>query len=242
MTIQARFCHRRGDFELNIEFQAPGQGVTALFGRSGSGKTSLLRLIAGLDQPRSGFFSIGQEIWQDSESGVFIPAHRRALGFVFQETTLFPHLSVRKNLEYGWDRVPPADRKLSFDSVIQLIGVHKLLNRSPDALSGGERQRVGIARALLTSPRLLLLDEPLAALDAESKSEILPDLLRLRGELKIPVFYVSHSLDEVAELADHLVLFEQGRIKSFGPVSEKVVWKSERRAALVSSDRITPIS
>ena len=162
---------------------------------------------------------VQDEVWQDGAN--FMPVHRRPLGYVFQEASLFPHLSVRQNLEYGLKRIPPAQRKVQLEQVVEWLGLNKLIGRaSPAGLSGGERQRVAIARALLTSPRLLLMDEPLSALDAASKREILPYLERLHSELEIPVIYVSHALDEVARLADHLVLMEQGRIIASGALNE----------------------
>jgi molybdate transport system ATP-binding protein len=180
-----------------------------LFGPSGSGKTTLLRCIAGLVNAPGGLLRIGSEVWQDG--ALFVPTHRRALGYVFQEASLLPHLSVRGNLEFGLQRVPAPARKVQFEQVVDLLGLSRLLERgNPAALSGGERQRVAIARALLTSPRLLLMDEPLASLDAAGKDEILPFLERLHGALDVPVLYVSHSLDEVARLADHVAIMDAG--------------------------------
>jgi molybdate transport system ATP-binding protein len=218
MSIQARFSLTRGHFTLDAEFSVPNRGITALFGPSGCGKTTLLRALAGLERDLSGFLAVGDEVWQDENR--FLAPHRRPLGYVFQEANLFPHLSVRRNLEYGLRRLPAADRFLAYDQVVELLGMGPLLKRGPTHLSGGERQRVAIARALLTSPRLLLLDEPLSALDIRSKTEIYPFLDRLREELSIPVFYVSHAPDEVARLADHLVLMADGRIHAVGPISE----------------------
>lgn len=215
----AHFCASLGSFVLDVEFTTPGQGITALFGPSGSGKTSLLRCIAGLERAR-GHLTVNGECWQDDERGVFVPTHRRPLGYVFQEASLFPHLSVRGNLEYGWKRIAPAERRVAFEQAVDLLGIARLLDRSPTRLSGGERQRVAIARALLTSPRLLLMDEPLSALDQASKADILPYLERLHDELSIPVLYVSHLVDEVARLADHMVFLEQGRVCAAGPINE----------------------
>ncbi len=208
-----------GAFTLDVAFDAPMRGITALFGPSGCGKTTLLRCVAGL-QRASGFVTVGGESWQDDDAAVFVPPHRRAVGYVLQETGLFPHLDVRRNLEYGYRRIAPGDRRVSFDEAVALLGVDGLLERSPTRLSGGQRQRVAIARALLTSPRLLLMDEPLASLDAASKRDILPYLERLHDELSMPVFYVSHAGDEVARLADHLVLIEDGGVHAAGPFSE----------------------
>jgi molybdate transport system ATP-binding protein len=214
-TIEARLRVRLAPFTLDTTFEAPSQGVTALFGRSGSGKTTLLRCFAGLVRSE-GFLRVNGEIWQDSDAGVFLPTHRRPLGYVFQEKSLFAHLSVRKNLEYGLKRLPRAERRVRFDEAVTLLGVAALLSRTPQQLSGGQGQRVAIARALLASPRLLLMDEPLASLDLASKSEILPYLERLHAELSIPVIYVTHSPDEVSRLADHLVLLEHGRVQAAG--------------------------
>ncbi|HYR05404.1 MAG TPA: molybdenum ABC transporter ATP-binding protein, partial [Gallionella sp.] len=185
----------------------------------GSGKTTLLRCIAGLERKASGMLQVKGEVWQ--EGARFLPVHRRPLGYVFQEAGLFPHLSVRQNLEYGLKRIPPGQRRVQLEQAVEWLGLGKLIERgSPAGLSGGERQRVAIGRALLTSPRLLLMDEPLSALDAASKRDILPYLERLHGELDIPVIYVSHSLDEVARLADQLVLMEQGRVIASGAINE----------------------
>ncbi len=218
MTIDARFFIDRGGFSLDVQLSVPAQGVTALFGASGCGKTTLLRAIAGLDQYSGGFLRVGEMIWQ--QGARFLPPHCRPLGYVFQEPSLFAHLSVRRNLEYGLKRVPKAMRKVSLDRAIELLGIGHLLERKPAGLSGGERQRVAIARALAVSPRLLLLDEPLAALDLERKQEILPYIESLHRELLIPVIYVSHAHDEVARLADHLVLLEAGSVQATGSIKE----------------------
>lgn len=208
--INARFTLHRDDFKLEAEFSAPAQGITALFGPSGCGKTTLLRCIAGLERAE-GTLHIAGATWQDAKT--FVPTHQRPLGYVFQEASLFPHLSVRANLEYGYRRTPASERRVKLDQVIDWLGLaHLIERRDPAQLSGGERQRIAIGRALLTSPRLLLMDEPLSALDSASKQEILPYLEQLHRELEIPVIYVSHALDEVARLADHLVLLQQGRV------------------------------
>ena len=206
------------DFTLDVDLKLPEEGITALFGPSGSGKTTILRCIAGLERAPDAFLSVADEIWQDEKHKVFLPTHKRPLGLVFQEASLFPHLSVRKNLRYGMKRAGNT-RGEGFDAMLDLLGIRALLERMPDGLSGGERQRVAIARALLTRPRLLLMDEPLAALDMRRKLEILPYLEKLRGELSIPVIYISHSLDEVARIADRLVLIENGRVTASGPLA-----------------------
>lgn len=219
MSLTARFELSHPGFALDVDLALPGSGVTALFGPSGSGKTSCLRCVAGLERGARGRLVVAGETWQDSERGLFLPPYRRALGYVFQDANLFEHLDVRRNLLFGWKRVAPGERRLALEQVVELLGIAGLLTRMPARLSGGERQRVGIARALLTSPRLLLMDEPLAALDAERKAEILPYLERLTRELALPILYVSHAPDEVARLADHLVLLEQGRVLASGPTS-----------------------
>ncbi|MFI8582329.1 molybdenum ABC transporter ATP-binding protein [Ectopseudomonas khazarica] len=218
--IRARFLLQHPGFRLDVDLDLPSRGVSALFGHSGSGKTSCLRCFAGLDRPREGYLQVAGERWQDSASGNFLPAHRRAIGYVFQDANLFPHLSVRGNLEFGQRRIAARERKVALDQALELLGIGHLLERLPSALSGGERQRVGIARALVTSPRLLLMDEPLASLDLKRKQEVLPYLERLHEELDIPVIYVSHAPDEVARLADHLVLLEDGQVRASGPLKE----------------------
>jgi molybdate transport system ATP-binding protein len=221
VSIAARFKIAYPGFALDVDLDLPGRGVTALFGPSGSGKTTLLHCIAGLERAAQGRLAIGGEIWQDEHRCV--PTHRRPLGYVFQEASLFPHLSVQGNLDYALKRsgrrIASADF-FSFDHIVDLLGIDALLDRSPDRLSGGERQRVAIARALLTAPRLLLMDEPLAALDLARKNEILPYLERLHDALEIPVLYVSHAPDEVARLADHLVVLDAGRAVAQGPLAE----------------------
>ena len=215
--IDARFRLDWPGFSLDVDLTLPGRGVTALFGHSGSGKTTLLRCIAGLERAPRGRLAIDGEVWQDT--GRWVPTHQRPIGYVFQEASLFAHLTVMGNLRYGLRRILGTQR-VSMDHAIALLGIGHLLARKPDRLSGGERQRVGIARALAVSPRLLLMDEPLAALDLKRKQEILPYLERLHDELDIPVLYVSHSPDEVARLADHLVAMEGGRVLASGPLAD----------------------
>ncbi|MBY8971761.1 molybdenum ABC transporter ATP-binding protein [Pseudomonas sp. P867] len=218
--IDIRLNLKYSAFALDVDLQLPGRGVTALYGQSGSGKTTCLRCIAGLERAEEGFVQINDEVWQDSRNGLFVPPHKRALGYVFQEASLFAHLSVRANLEFGLKRIPRAQRRVDMAQATELLGIGHLLERHPQHLSGGERQRIGIARALLTSPRLLLMDEPLAALDSKRKNEILPYLERLHDELDIPVLYVSHAQDEVARLADHIVLLSDGKALASGPIGE----------------------
>ncbi|HYA66838.1 MAG TPA: molybdenum ABC transporter ATP-binding protein [Burkholderiaceae bacterium] len=218
--IRARFVLAYSGFRLQAALEVPSQGVTALFGPSGCGKSTLLRCVAGLERSASGFLQVNAETWQDDTQQIFLPTHRRLLGFVFQEPSLFAHLDVRRNLLFGYARTPAAQRKISWDRAVDLLDVGSLLHRMPDGLSGGERQRVAIARAVLAAPRLLLMDEPLAALDAQRKREILPFLERLQQELSIPVLYVSHQADEVSRLANHLVLLRDGQVVASGPLTQ----------------------
>ena len=218
-TIDARFTLAHAGFTLDIDLCLPGRGFSALFGPSGSGKTSCLRAIAGLTRA-PGRLVVRGEVWQDDSTQVFLPTHRRALGCVFQDAALFPHLSVRGNLEFARDRVPTAQRRIDFEQVLHLLDLAPLLTRRTDKLSGGERQRVAIGRALAASPRLLLLDEPLASLDLARRAEVMPCLQRMQAELDIPALYVSHAPDEVAQLASHLVLLEAGKVRASGPTAE----------------------
>ena len=218
--IRARLKLAYSGFALDVDLELPGRGVTALYGHSGSGKTTCLRCIAGLERADESFIQVNDEVWQDSEQNIFVAPHKRALGYVFQEASLFPHLSVLANLEFGLKRIAKHERRVDMAHATELLGISHLLDRHPQHLSGGERQRVGMARALLTSPKLLLMDEPLAALDAQRKSEILPYLQRLHDELDIPVLYVSHSQDEVARLADHIVLLSNGKALASGPIGQ----------------------
>lgn len=216
--IAARFHGQVGGFRLDVAFEAPGTGVTALFGASGSGKTTVLRCIAGL-QRLDGRLAFDGDVWQDETT--FRPTHQRPIGYVFQEASLFPHLSVRDNLMFGRRRtqVPPGRAEIGCDEVVALLGIAPLLERATIALSGGERQRVAIGRALLSQPALLLMDEPLSALDRPTKDEILPFLERLHASLSLPVLYVSHDMAEVERLADHVVLLERGRVVGAGPLT-----------------------
>lgn len=213
--ITARLQLQRADFALDVDLQLPGQGVTALFGPSGCGKTTLLRSIAGLERAR-GAVTVNGERWQDDAARHWLPTHQRALGYVFQEASLFPHLTAEDNIRYGLRRTPQARQRVALEQVIELLGISALLPRKPATLSGGERQRVAIARALATSPRVLLMDEPLSALDAQRKAELLPYFDKLQSHLDIPVLYVSHSLDEVARLASQLVLLRAGKVVAQG--------------------------
>ena len=208
---------QRRDFTLDVDLMLPASGITAVFGPSGSGKTTLLRGVAGLEEAAFARILVGGDTWEDSERGVRLPTHRRPLGYVFQEASLFDHLDVAGNLRFAQKR---AGGPVPLEPLLELLGIAALLHRRPHELSGGERQRVAIARALATRPRILLLDEPLAAVDLARRREILPWLERLRDELRIPMLYVTHSGDEVARLADHLVLLEGGRVRASGPLAE----------------------
>jgi len=216
--LELRLRLARPDFVLDADLRLPASGITAVFGPSGSGKTTLLRGVAGLEQPQLARVVVGGETWEDTERGLRLPTHRRPLGYVFQEASLFDHLDVAGNLDFARKRAGPQAAPLA--PLLELLGIAGLLQRRPHELSGGERQRVAIARALATQPRILLLDEPLAAVDQARRREILPWLERLRDELKIPMLYVTHSGDEVARLADHLVLLEAGRVRASGPLAQ----------------------
>jgi molybdate transport system ATP-binding protein len=223
--IRIRLHMARPDFALDVDLRLAAHSTTVLFGPSGSGKTTLLRCVAGLERAPQAHIRVGHAVWQDEERGVFVPTWQRALGYVFQEASLFAHLSVRANLEYGLRRVPKATPPaaaphITLDAAIALLGLQALLARSPGQLSGGERQRVAIARALCAQPRLLLLDEPLASLDQARREDILPWLERLRDQLHTPMLYVTHSADEVARLAHSLVVLERGRVRQAGPVAQ----------------------
>lgn len=214
--IRAKFSLRRGDFEFDVAFEVPSSGITGVFGPSGSGKSTLLRCIAGLEPGALGALQVNDETWQDSVARLFVPAHRRRIGYVFQDARLFAHLSVRGNLEYGLKRVRNARSGFAFDQVVESAGIAGLLDRRVSGLSGGERSRVAMARALLTDPVMLLMDEPLAALDAGARAEILPYLERLHEVLSIPILYVSHAIDEVARLADHMLSLQKGQLAAAG--------------------------
>ncbi|MDZ7802544.1 molybdenum ABC transporter ATP-binding protein [Thiohalophilus sp.] len=218
MTLQARFQLSRGDFTLQAEFSAPMQGITALFGPSGCGKTTLLRCIAGLEPMARGSVKLGHTTWQDENT--FVPVHRRGIGYVFQEANLFAHLSVRDNLLYGYRRSGGDQAGVDPDHIADLLGIDRLQARSVTNLSGGERQRVAIGRALLSAPQLLLMDEPLAALDRDSKNAIMACLQQLSQALSIPVLYVSHDHSEVAQLAQQMVMLNGGRVQANGSVIE----------------------
>ena len=216
LMLEARLEKRLGGFEIKAAFQAP-RGVTALFGPSGAGKTSLVNLVAGLLKPDKGRIALGEKVLFDSSRKINLPPERRGVGCVFQDSRLFPHLSVKSNLLYGMRLVPPQRRRLGLAEVVELMGISHLMKRRPATLSGGEKQRVAVGRALLTSPRLLLMDEPLASLDQARKEEVLPFLARLPLEFNLPIIYVSHSTSEVKFLADRVIRLDHGRINGPDP-------------------------
>lgn len=216
--LSAEITLTRGDFSLDISCLIASQTMTGVYGSSGAGKSTLLRCLAGLEPTCMGKIQFGADNWQDTARGVFVPPHQRSVGLVFQDGRLFSHLDVRGNLEYGYRRTRN-ERRLNFDEVTQWLDLAALLPRMPHTLSGGERQRVALGRALLTQPRLLLLDEPLAALDRRRRQEMLPYLARLRVELAIPMLYVSHHLDELIE-CDDLLLLEHGKLITTAPLTD----------------------
>ena len=227
--LSARFNLEFDDFIFNVDFEISVHGFTVLFGPSGSGKTSFLRCISGLERAPEGFFRIGDKIWQDEDRGIFVPTNERSIGYVFQELRLFPNLDVEGNLRYGLKRRTRLNSNTLFNQVVEIMGLESLLSRHSGNLSGGEKQRVALARSLLTRPRLLLMDEPLAALDTKRKQEILPYFQRMQSELNIPVFYVSHSLGEVLQLADTMLLMDQGKIITSGPIQEVLIHPNLRK-------------
>lgn len=213
MRVAAR--RRLGDLTLDVTFQGPDDGVTVLFGPSGAGKSATLALVAGLTRPDAGLVAVGDRMLTDTEAGVFVPPERRRIGMVHQDARLFPHLSVERNLRYGWTRAR-SGRRIGWDAVIDVLAIRPLLPRSPRDLSGGERQRVALGRAMLSQPELLLLDEPVSALDAARRGEVLAFVAELKRRFGLPMLYVTHSVDEARSLGDHLVLIETGRVIAEG--------------------------
>ncbi len=237
-VITARFKLDYEAFHLDVDLSLPSSGITVLYGESGSGKTTLLRCIAGLEHAPQAYLEVNQQVWQDSISGLFLPTYRRALGYVFQDALLFPHLSVADNLAFGLKRIKNNVGTTDLKTVVELLGIGSLLKRLPERLSGGERQRVAIARALVLNPDILLMDEPLASLDAKRKQEILPFLKRLHQELTIPMLYVTHDQQEVTQLADTLIILSNGVVQTSGTIEEMqnrvdVSLAEERDAATV---------
>ena len=219
MSLKVELRHTQGSFELDLAFESKGP-LTAIFGASGSGKTTLVNAIAGLIRPRHARILVGGTVLTDTDAGIAVPPHRRRIGYVFQDARLFPHLSVEGNLGYGQWFTPRAERYASRTQILELLGIGHLLARKPRDLSGGEKQRVAIGRALLSSPRLLLMDEPLASLDQKRKDEIMPYLERLRDETGIPIVYVSHSVAEVMRMASDVAVLSEGRLLAFGPAPD----------------------
>ncbi len=220
MTLDVRYAHRLGDFSLDIDFSVEARGVTALFGPSGSGKTATVNAIAGLMRPESGRIALAGETLFDAATGLTVPTHKRRLGYVFQDARLFPHKRVLANILFGARRTREKPAQSMIDDIVGMLEIGPLLTRYPANLSGGERQRVAIARALLAGPRMLLLDEPLASLDAPRKNEVLPYLERLGAASDIPIVYVSHSIDEVTRLADRIVVLNKGSVAAQGEVTD----------------------
>jgi molybdate transport system ATP-binding protein len=233
--LRVEIKKRRGSFLLDARFESPTPGIVALFGRSGCGKTTLINIVAGLLDADSGRVSLGDEVLLDTAANRSLPAERRRIGYVFQDSRLFPHLRVAGNLRYGERRAPPG-RFIGIDAVADLLGLGALMERRTHELSGGERQRVAIGRALLSQPRLLLLDEPLASLDAARREEVLPYLETLRDQLAIPMIYVSHNFDEVLRLASHVVLLEDGRSSAAGDLAAMSLNRAVR--AIVGPDAV----
>lgn len=210
--IRIRAVRQLAKIALDVDLTLPDRGLTAVFGRSGSGKTTLINILSGLMDPDEGTISVNGQILYDSERRIKVPVYERRIGYVFQEARLFPHLTVRNNLRYGYN----PDGQIRMDEVVELLGIAQVLDRRPHYLSGGEKQRVAIGRALLTNPRLLLMDEPLSALDETRKSEIIPFIERIRDEFHTPIFYVTHSRAEVAKLANYVVVLADGRVVTAG--------------------------
>ena len=221
-TLATRFRFARDSFTLDVDLEFPG-GVTGILGPSGAGKTTFLRLIAGLERAPNSAVRLGERVWEQRSPSIFVSTHDRGIGFVFQEPSLFSHLNVRRNLQYGWKRTSAQARTTSWDQAIDLLDLSPLLDRAPSTLSGGEGQRVAIARALLTGPRLLCLDEPLANIDPEQRHDVLTYLERVPAEIDVPVVYVSHNREEVVRLVDYLVVMRDGTVEAKGPLDEVLV-------------------
>ena len=219
-VLTANYVLQRGAFTLDVDLSLPMRGIMGVYGVSGSGKTSLLRCIAGLEANAKGRLTVGGQVWEDSAGGVSLPVHEREIGYVFQDGRVFTHLDVRGNLDYGRRRRGASDAVVDVDAVVSLLGLRSLLDRRPADLSGGELQRVAIARALLRAPKFVLMDEPLASLDNARKDEVLPFLDRLHSQMAIPIIYVSHSIEEICRLCDHLVVIDRGRVQAVGELTD----------------------
>lgn len=225
------FRLNRSDFTLDVNLTLPNEGITVIFGHSGSGKTTILRCVAGLERSVIGRLEIDNEIWQDSNQNIFLPPHQRHVGYVFQEPSLFPHLNVAQNLRFGQNRVKHTQSKILLEQAIDILGIEHLLLRMPINLSGGEQQRVAIARALATSPKILLLDEPMSSLDPARRSEWLPWIENLRKIIQIPILYVTHSAEEMTRLADHVLIMNHGHILMHGALNELLTHYPEQLTA-----------
>lgn len=233
--LSLNFMQQQGDHHLAVDLQIPASGITAIFGVSGAGKTSLINAISGLTQPQRGRIALNDRLLFDAEQGISLPPEKRRIGYVFQDARLFPHYRVRGNLHYG---MAPAMRA-QFDTLVSLLGLEALLPRFPLSLSGGEKQRVAIGRALLTAPDMLLLDEPLASLDLPRKRELMPYLQKLAKQVDIPMLYVSHSLEEILQLADNVLVLDAGRVKAFGPLER--VWSSSAMRPWLPMSELTSV-
>ncbi len=218
--LELDFSQQLGDLTLQVSQNLPAQGITAIFGLSGAGKTSLINAIGGLTRPDSGRIALNDRLLSDAEKNIFLPPEKRRIGYVFQDARLFPHYRVQGNLQYGM----AASMRGQFDNIVALLGIGPLLSRFPLTLSGGEKQRVAIGRALLTAPEILLMDEPLAALDLPRKRELMPYLEKLAKEVSIPILYVTHSLDEILRLADKVLVLDNGKVLAMGDL--ETVWAS----------------
>ncbi len=218
--LDIRVARRQGNFQVDADFKTTSTGITALFGPSGAGKTSVINMVAGLLQPDTGHIVVQDRVLFDSDRGIDLPPEKRSIGYIFQDGRLFPHLTVRGNLTYGMRLTPPNQRCVALDEVVDLLGIKHLLDRRPAKLSGGEKQRVAIGRALLTSPRLLLMDEPLSSIDDGRKEDLLPFIAKLPRAFCIPILYVTHSIDEIERLADNLVLMADGKSIATGDAAE----------------------
>lgn len=238
MTLKVNINKQQGDFTIDVEMELPSKGVTALFGSSGSGKTTIVNIIAGLIRPDMGEVTMNGVVWCDTEIGIWVKPEKRKCGYVFQDGRLFPHMSVKGNLEYGMRLAPETRRYAMFDKVAEILGINHLLKRRPSGLSGGEKQRVAIGRALLTSPRLLLMDEPLASLDDQRRFETLTFISRLTQEFSIPIVYVSHSLMEIEKIADKVAHVDNGLVKWFGDISEFISMKNRGPELMVTLNKI----
>lgn len=233
--LSLNIMQQQGDHVLEVDLQIPAKGITAIFGVSGAGKTSLINAISGLTQPQRGRIQLHDRLLFDAEQKIALPPEKRRIGYVFQDARLFPHYRVRGNLQYGM----APKMKAQFDSLVSLLGLEALLPRFPLSLSGGEKQRVAIGRALLTAPDMLLLDEPLASLDLPRKRELMPYLQKLAKQVEIPMLYVSHSLEEILQLADNVLVLDEGKIKAFGPLER--VWSSSAMRPWLPVSELTSV-